>query len=193
ELLRFHVEIERAGVAHPAIDLELHRDVVGEAIAVEVNLSRGHLHVIAGSHFHAAFRVGFLRVAVELRLRAYELVRQAGRPVDGDLHVFERVPARLERHDALRANPRRETAGNRLRVLERLGFDLRLVRRALRGGDRLRDAAVLLHAAAIPADGDQENETEEGDGKRDAKNAYRALHASRNFLRLSGIPRVNHR
>ena len=74
QLFGLHVEIERPGVAHPSIDLELHRNVIREPVAVEVNLGGGDLHVIAGGHLHAAFRVGFFRLAVELRLRADELV-----------------------------------------------------------------------------------------------------------------------
>ena len=93
KLFRLHIEIERAGISVPAIDLELNRNVIGEAIAIEMNLGGGHLHVVAGQDLHAAFSVRFFRLAVELCSRTSQFVRQAGRPINRELHVLESVPA----------------------------------------------------------------------------------------------------
>src|SRR5205807_330686 len=85
---------------------EFTKDVVATRDAVVVDLRGGDLHAVARRHAHAAFSVGFFRVAVELRLRADQLVRQAGRAIDRHLHVLERVPARLKRDHALGTDSR---------------------------------------------------------------------------------------
>src|ERR1041385_1966065 len=189
--LRLHVEVERAAAADPAVDAEVHRDVVREVVAVELDLRGGDLDAVARHDLHAALRLRLLRVAVELRLRADELVREAGGAVDGELHVFERVPAGLEADDAPRPDARDDAAADGLRVLERL----RLAARLVEGARRRRDAApgdvVFPGASAAPVQGDVDDEGNAGDRKRDAQDADRPLHAPRNSLLLKRIPRVD--
>ena len=183
-----NVHVQRAAAARPAIDFEIDRDVIGEVIAVEVNLRGGDLHAVARRHAHAAFGVRLLRVAVELRLRADQLVGQSGRPVDRHLHVLERVPARLKRDDALGADARGHPAVDRLRVLERHRGRWPACRWAASSTSRPPCRPCLVRFSAPPVDGDHEHEGDEDEGKRYAKDADRALHGAGNLLMVKGIP-----
>ncbi len=174
--LALHVEVERAGLPLPAVDAELHGDVVRQPRAVIADLGGDDLHAVAGAHAHAALRVGFLRLRVELRLRAGELVREPVRAEEGELHALEGRPARLERHDARGADAGDDASADRLHVLEGRRFRSRLVAGPHRGGHRLGRFAAPGRGRLVPAEDDEDDEREEDDRQRDAESSNRALH-----------------